>query len=93
MGWAFFPIRLVISTITELTQLICEDSLIIFYSYQLLSPVNVLLGNRLPAPAQDPHGDVLQFTTEFETQYGQTHPPFLQCSYGEVLLILEVIIN
>ena len=37
-----------------------------------------------PAPARNARADVQQFISEFESEYGTTHPSFLQCSYSEV---------
>ena len=45
--------------------------------------VNMLFGFQ-PAPARNAGADVQQFISEFEGEYGTTHPPFLQCSYSEV---------
>lgn len=45
--------------------------------------VNLLFGFQ-PAPARNAGADVQQFISEFEGEYGTTHPAFLQCSYSEV---------
>lgn len=55
-----------------------------------LSLVQVFLGNRLPVLATDPEGDVRQFITQFEGEYGSVHPPFLDCSYGNVNYTLSL---
>ena len=45
--------------------------------------VSLLFGFQ-PAPARNARADVQQFISEFESEYGTTHPSFLQCSYSEV---------
>jgi FAS-associated factor 2 len=69
MGWAFFPVRLVISTINELTQII----------------YNLFVGHRLPAardPRGDVLQFIHQIHNDLG---GPNLPPFIHSSYGEAL--------
>ncbi|KAL5493768.1 hypothetical protein EMCRGX_G014992 [Ephydatia muelleri] len=38
-----------------------------------------------PTPARNPVGDVQQFVTGFEAEFGRIHPHFLTCSYSQAL--------
>ena len=49
----------------------------------LSSPVHLVFGYQ-PAPAQNPTGDVKQFVTEFEREFGPAHPPILTCNYSQL---------
>ena len=46
--------------------------------------ITLLFGNQ-PALATNPCADVQRFITEFEQEYGNSHPRFLTCSYGDAL--------
>lgn len=52
----------------------------------LLFLVQIIGGNHLPGPAGDPVGDVRSFISQYEEEYGPEHPPFLTCSYGDVII-------
>ena len=63
----------------------CRSSLVyILYIHCLsFSAVRIFFGFQ-PAPARNPLADVRKFISDFENDYGHQHPPFLQCTYGEV---------
>ena len=52
-----------------------------------ISPIVGILFGAHPRNAMDPVGDVRQFVSQFEAEYGTDHPPFLCCSYGDVSCI------
>ena len=54
--------------------------------------VMLLFGNQ-PALATNPRADVQRFITEFEQEYGNSHPRFLTCSYGDVCLYLCIYVR
>ena len=103
---AIFPLRFVLNAASDLLQFISKSVhlyCIIFPIPYAVATCNYLLNSALKIfffsvdlvfgfqpIARNPLADVRQFVQEFESEYGQIHPPFIESTYEQVRKILKI---